>query len=1031
MIPLKLTLEGLYSYQQRQEIDFRRLTQAELFGIFGATGSGKSSILEAISFALYGRTERLGAKEPGGTAYHMMNLKSDRLFIDFEFAGGKGESERYRFTVENRRHGTDFERTRSFTRKAYSWVDETWFPLEENTAEAVIGLSYDHFKRTIIIPQGKFEDFIQLTPRDRSQMLQEIFGLEKFELSGKVKSLIQRNLVDLESTERQLLQYEAVTPAAIAENDAALAALEANRTQLDATLKGRYKQREALEQLQERFARIAQQEERLASLRDKQPAYAQRQAQLDRYVEAQTSFGILLNNQRQWDQQARELDKRLQEKRDTAARVEAELGRKQQVFQEVAAQYQERDSLLREAEELETILKLQELAQNIEALEGREAKGKARLEAAEAARQELEAQVIAGEAELVQLDKQRPDMAVLMAIQQWYGTRQGLAKEVTHWEQQLAAYREEVAQGREDKERLTRLLGWDLKQYDHPTAKLIERLRQQEAELLATRQELTAEQDNLRLRQRLHELAGDLEAGTPCPLCGATDHPGARHTGGADEDLRRKTRDLERLEARLDVTRQALPELEGLLRRAQKLQPALVQAEQGLQAAQKALDLHQAQFVWEAYRREGEAAIATRLAEAQALDEAIKARKQALQSLRERQRQEAQHLRDWQPTLDQIRQGLHAERGRFHSLQGSLRRVAYADWAAKPPLQVQAQADQCRASYESIGSMHQTLAGEIEARKTRLATLQGEIGSLEQDRRQATTELAAITRKLEEKLAESRAFESLAAVRATLDLALQIDVEREAVREFDRQLTEAETTLRDLREQVGDQAFDPAAYEALRTEIAGLEAQQAQLTEQIGGKVEVGRRLRQDLAQKEALAARLAEITYRAENLRTLERLFRGSGFVNYISTAYLENLCAAANERFLKLSSNALSLEVDEENNFHVRDLLNGGRRRSIKTLSGGQTFQAALCLALALSDQVQQQVQAEQNFFFLDEGFGSQDKQALQTIFQTLKSLRREHRIVGVISHVEELQQEIQTYLHIHHDPERGSLARGSWQA
>jgi len=100
------------------------------------------------------------------------------------------------------------------------------------------------------------------------------------------------------------------------------------------------------------------------------------------------------------------------------------------------------------------------------------------------------------------------------------------------------------------------------------------------------------------------------------------------------------------------------------------------------------------------------------------------------------------------------------------------------------------------------------------------------------------------------------------------------------------------------------------------------------------------------------------------------------------------------------------------------------------LTTLSGALTFQAALSLALALAEQVQQQVQAKQNFFFIDEGFGSQDKNALGIIFETLKSLRKENRIVGVISHVEELQQEIDTFLNIVNKDEEGSHVVGSWE-
>src|SRR5699024_1019652 len=83
MIPIRLSIEGLYSYQKRQLIDFTNLADAGLFGIFGSTGSGKSSILEAISYALYGETERMNARE--GRNYNMMNLKSDRAYIEFDF----------------------------------------------------------------------------------------------------------------------------------------------------------------------------------------------------------------------------------------------------------------------------------------------------------------------------------------------------------------------------------------------------------------------------------------------------------------------------------------------------------------------------------------------------------------------------------------------------------------------------------------------------------------------------------------------------------------------------------------------------------------------------------------------------------------------------------------------------------------------------------------------------------------------------------------------------------------------------------
>jgi ATPase involved in DNA repair len=100
MIPISLTIEGLYSYQTRQTIDFADLTEAGLFGIFGAVGSGKSSILEAITFALYGETERMNSRD--NRNYNMMNLRATRSYIDFEFLNY--EQKRYRITRAYRRN---------------------------------------------------------------------------------------------------------------------------------------------------------------------------------------------------------------------------------------------------------------------------------------------------------------------------------------------------------------------------------------------------------------------------------------------------------------------------------------------------------------------------------------------------------------------------------------------------------------------------------------------------------------------------------------------------------------------------------------------------------------------------------------------------------------------------------------------------------------------------------------------------------------------------------------------------------------
>ncbi|HAI79637.1 MAG TPA: SMC family ATPase, partial [Chryseobacterium sp.] len=151
MIPVQLTLEGLYSYQERQSIDFSHLTEAGLFGIFGAVGSGKSSILEAISFALYGETERLNKQDK--RAYNMMNLKANKSFIQFDFINH--ENKIFRVQREFRRNSKKFDDVKPVQATFYEKHNENWIPLEHSDCEKIIGLSYANFKRTIIIPQGQ------------------------------------------------------------------------------------------------------------------------------------------------------------------------------------------------------------------------------------------------------------------------------------------------------------------------------------------------------------------------------------------------------------------------------------------------------------------------------------------------------------------------------------------------------------------------------------------------------------------------------------------------------------------------------------------------------------------------------------------------------------------------------------------------------------------------------------------------------------------------------------------------------------
>ena len=196
MLPVKLTLEGIYSYRERQTIDFTRLTEARLFGIFGPVGSGKSTILDAMIYAIYGTIDRLNNE----VKYNLMNLQSDRLFVDFEFRAGE-DGRLYRATVECRRNKKKFMDVSSPKYLYHVREGDEWLPCTREEVVDATGLNVQNFKRVVIIPQGKFQEFLLLRDKERTDMMMELFGeLRRYDLGGRVAYLegeTTRRVIDL------------------------------------------------------------------------------------------------------------------------------------------------------------------------------------------------------------------------------------------------------------------------------------------------------------------------------------------------------------------------------------------------------------------------------------------------------------------------------------------------------------------------------------------------------------------------------------------------------------------------------------------------------------------------------------------------------------------------------------------------------------------------------------------------------------------------------------------------------------------
>ena len=1024
MIPLYLTIEGLYSYKEKQEIDFSRLTQAQLFGIFGATGSGKSSILEAITYALYGQSERLNQRDNRG--YNMMNLKSNRLFIDFEFLV---HDVKYKFTVLGKRNSKRFDTVATLDRQAFKYENGQPTPLQDSDAEAILGLSYDNFKRTVIIPQGKFQEFLQLSETDRTRMLREIFKLEKYELYRKTASLEHKNNDQITRQETLLIQLENVDLEAVRTLQTDIASREKAVTELKKEHSKLERELKELNALQLLIEKIEPQRKKVEDLQAKAASFHDREQSLLQYETCLIDFKPLLDKKAEQSEQLTQTSQKVKSKQQARDQALVELKRSEETFEEIKKEYAQRDEFLQKAEEFSTIIQLKEVESNLIALLARITKGNEIIEKSRHEIEQMKLDLTSKSVQIRELRESRPDINRLMKIQDWYVKYKDLKKNTFQAEKNRLAMIEKHEKLNDEKVSILKLTPLSQTQFKLPEGQLIDLLSNRKLEIKSKIQQQEIEREEILTQVQLKHLAEKLQEGNPCPLCGSVHHPEILNIKHSDHKLEEIRTNIQQLRDRLQKFSQAQIRMELMHTQGKELKLQLKNADKEYQTLSRELDTHEVAFTWTQYTMEDDSPIQTKILEIQRIDKQVDQLNQEWEAFETSIHKEEKRLNHYINELEKLKKQENSLQLQFNAQLQGLKIIDFQQHKSKENLQLEKLSIQQKERHKSISDLHQTSEKRLQQLRSNVDMLKGELAELDKQEQQLGRSIAKINHQALEKLAQSD-FPSLQIVEQILKQGLDVSAEKQRIHEFKQSLHVAKSALADLESQISGKTLDLNHLQKIKHQQELLNQQLSDQMVQIGGLKQSLQQMEADLKRKREIQGKLNKLKLRADDIRLLKNMFTRSGFVNYVSSIFLQNLCIAANDRFRKLTRGALSIEPTTNNSFQVRDFLNNGKIRSVKTLSGGQTFQAALCLALALSDQVQQQVVSPQNFFFLDEGFGSLDKASLQTVFQTLKTLRKEKRIVGVISHVEELQEEIDTYLHIENREEDGSKILPSWE-
>lgn len=1009
MIPVKLTVEGLYSYQERQTIDFKNLTEGGLFGIFGAVGSGKSSILEAISFVLYGETERLNMRDK--RAYNMMNLKSNNSYIEFDFINF--ENKLFRATRDFRRNSKKFDDVKPYSVTFYENINNKWIPLDHSNAETVIGLSYPNFKRTIIIPQGQFKEFLELGAAERTNMMKEIFSLQRFDLQNNVSSLNVRNRSELDQLEGQLKGFEEINEEKIQQQKELLTEEQKKLAHANEKLEQISHTYQQLKNLKTDFESLQQNRENFNQLSVQKPEIDALEIKTDLYDRVFRVFNPLIIEKNKLSKEIKDQ----QTEKENHVKVVQETEKKFNAVREQLVILEPKFKALEQSRiqenDLNLIVNILKFSEEIKVLNQRTLKGSEKVTEVEAKREIILKKVAELTKSIGILKEQKLDTALLSQISNWFIQHKNSQKSLREQTEKIEKQQKQVYAIHEE-----------LKAFLYHE-NYTENFRTQKEILEAQKKEWSQKLDHLKIQKELSRFASELHNGESCPLCGSKEHPSIVQFHDVNAELLEIQEKITNLDQELLKLQKQEAEIEKILDRKKIFEEQFATEQKALQSIQKDMENHLRLFIWKEFSPQREEEFDKKRQDSFAVEKKIEETERNITAEREEAEKENKLLEKYKSALEAFKLEEATKQEQINISRSGLKTLDWNMYKQKTISEVEETYQklvqtnlETEQNYQKATEQEKVLAPQLAEQKAIVNQTEKLIITLEKEIFDHQETIANALSK--------NHFTDFKEVENILIQEINIEQSRAQIQKFKIDFETLKKVIEGLELKLKDLSFDNEQFSLADKQYNEVKTEVQQVNDSVVKMASEIQRLEKEYAKKEQLLKDLAALQKRAENLKLMVNLFKGAGFVQYVSSIYLRQLCDHANVRFHRMTRNQLSLQLNENNDFEIIDYLNEGRSRSVKTLSGGQAFQVSLSLALALAESVQSNAQAEKNFFFIDEGFGTQDTESVNIVFETLTNLIRENRIVGIISHVEELKEKIPTALTVIKDEERGSLIR-----
>ena len=1043
MRPVQLELTNFGPYR-KEVINFTQFDHAPLFLIGGDTGAGKSSLFDAMTVALFATTS--GDRNVEEMRSTFAGPEDDLTKVTFYFQQGQHLYRIERVLQQERAKrggGTTIQKATAslviVDKIGGQEIEKLGDKIKEvsDQIEQILGLNAEQFKQIILLPQNDFSRFLKEDSKTKTQILKKIFGTGIFDRFQKsLEERLRQSNKDMEKRQAQLdghfasqvwseeeLAVLAQTPASekLARLEELLAQRQENLEEQKSILKDAHedltklqKSLQTAQDLAKIFQELEQAKERYR-LEIEEGAQEQAEAKVH-LEELQFAQGMqeTISSLKQYQKQL------LQLVQDLEIAQEA-LSAKEQAFEEVKTQKEalaaQSEDFLQKEEELEVwkeaIIYAQSLAQEQEKIKQSSANYKQLEESYQQASKEIEllSQSLSDlEANRLSLESLHEAEKLLQSV--GYSVDKQLAQDL----KDIEDLNQELAKT----EKRHQTLSLDSDQAQEILNELEEKLRT----TLASRRQLM-----------IAQLQAELEDGQPCMVCGSLDHPkvdGTQVDEAALKDLMDQVEELqaqkEKQVATLSNRQATLSEVESkrqdLLDQVAKVKLTLQKHYQELEEQVKGQFEFDFSEDYEAVR-------------GQTLLSAVEKHYQELQKRYDKEEADLVHCQeelakaqekapDLAKSYQEAKATLYQAKERLKDLKEAHPELESVEVYQERISLAKQELDLYNRQVKENGEAYNQLHADIQG-------IKGQLESLTKSKEKTSQEMKRLSAELDQSLkVEGALTNDLEQIQLWL-----LEVNKQAIPKLQAQLTSYQTLKQELQAQIvkGQELLQNQEKPDLAALTQEVQTSQESYDMQLA-QVSVMEKGLKDATATYQAAKNLQDSNQEAfkahQELSDLVKVVKGentalTGRLNlevYVIRQYFQQILDYANANYIGLlTDNRYSFVLSEEGrrardhfglDINVYDQLTGSER-SVKSLSGGETFIAALAIALSLSEVVQNTSKgAVVEALFIDEGFGSLDKEALTKAIAVLEQIG-ENRMVGVISHVDDMKEGIAQQLAI----------------